>query len=234
MGNIIEGNPDSPNTKYFGNLQIYARHLLGYAPQPLNNFDIAPSALEHFETASRDPVFYQFYKRVVLLFQRYKTNLPPYSYNELFFPGVKVEKIDVDRLITYFDYFDTDATSMVYLTPEEQEKENIQIRIRQQRLNHKPFAYRINVNSESTQEAVVRVYLGPKYDEYGRKIDMQENRMNFIELDNFKWQLKVGKNVIERNSRQLYWYAPDRTSYRDIYKKVSTVRLNIFWSFRTH
>ncbi|XP_018563800.1 hexamerin [Anoplophora glabripennis] len=220
LGNIIESNPCSPNTKYFGPLQIYARHLLGYAPQSLNNLDVAPSALEHFETASRDPVFYQFYKRIVLLFQRYKTNLPPYSYKEMSFPGVKVEKIDVDRLTTYFDYFDTDATNMVYLTPEELEKENVQIRVRQQRLNHKPFSFRINVNSETAQDAVVRVYLGPKYDEFGRKINMQENRLNFMELDQFIWQLKAGKNTIERNSRQFYWHIPDRTSYRDIYKKV--------------
>ncbi|KAJ8923020.1 hypothetical protein NQ315_001568 [Exocentrus adspersus] len=220
LGNIVEGNPDSPNTRYFGALQIFARHLLGYAPQPLNSYKVAPSVLEHFETASRDPAFYQFYKRIVLLFQQYKTHLPPYSYNELFFPGVKVEKIDVDRLVTYFDYFDSDITNSIYLTQEELDKENVQVKVRQQRLNHKPFSYRINVNAETAQEAVVRVYLGPKYDEYGRKIDIKENRINFIEMDCFNWQLKAGKNVIERNSMQLYWFVPDRTSIKDIYKKV--------------
>lgn len=138
---------------------------------------------------------------------------------------MKVETIDVDRLSTYFDYFDTDATNLVYLTPEELDKENVQIRIRQQRLNHKPFSYRISVSSVAIQEAVVRVFLGPKYDEYGRKINIQENRMNFLEIDMFVWHLTVGKNVMERNSRQFYWYTPDRTSYRDIYKKVRTISM---------
>ncbi|KAJ8959766.1 hypothetical protein NQ314_006195, partial [Rhamnusium bicolor] len=220
LGNIIEGNPDSPNIRFFGSIQVHGRHLLGYSTQPLNNYKLAPSALEHFETASRDPVFYQFYKRVVLLFQKYKANLLPYAYNDLFYPGVKVEKIDFDRLVTFFDYFDADITNALYYTLQELDKENVQVRVRQQRLNHKQFSYRININSENAKEAVVRVFYGPKYDEYKRPIDINENRVNFVELDNFRWQLQAGKNIIERNSRQPYWYIPDRTSYRDIYKRV--------------
>ena len=219
LGNLIESNPDSVHPNFYGPWQIYARHLLGYSYQPLNKYKVAPSALEHFETAQRDPAFYQLYKRIVLHFQLYKLYLPPYTYNELYFPGVKVEKVDFDRLLTYFDSFDSDVTNAVYNAPNETWG-SFKVKIRQQRLNHKPFTYRISVKSDKSEEAIVRVYLGPKFDEYGRVIEIDQNRMNFIELDVFKYQLQTGENRIERNSRQLYWFVPDRTTSRDLYQKV--------------
>lgn len=87
-------------------------------------------------------------------------------------------------------------------------------------MNHKPFTYRIHVTSEADHDASVRVFIGPKYDEYGRLINIHENRMNFVELDNFKYSLKTGQNMIERNSREFFFYVPDRTSFRDLYKMV--------------
>lgn len=222
---MIESNPDSPSPRFYGPLQIYARHLLGYSTQPQNKYQLAPSALEHFETSMRDPAFYQFYKRIVLLFQKYKTNLTPYTYNELVYPGVKIENVQVDRLITYMDYFDADISNALRVTPQEYESGTPTVRVRQYRLNHKPYTYKIQVNAEQAGEAVVRVYLGPKYDEYDRTIDINENRLNFVELDAFKYTLQAGKNVIERNSRQS-WYVSDRTSVRNLYDRVEAALKN--------
>lgn len=217
---MIESNPDSPNSRFYGSLQLYARHLLGYAFQPLNKHQIAPSALEHFETSLRDPVFYQFYKRIVLYFQKYKSYLSPYTSNELIYPGVKIESVQFDKLVTYFDYFDSDISNALYVTPQEYESGTPAVRVRQYRLNHKPYTYKIKVNAEQGGESVVRVYLGPKYDEYNRLItSINENRMNFVEIDEFKYALKAGENLIERNSRQS-WYTVDRTSIRDLYDRV--------------
>lgn len=67
FSNIIEGNADSINPNYYGNLQTIARNLLG------NSFSWSgrlPSALEHLETSLFDPAFYSLYKRIVLYFQR--------------------------------------------------------------------------------------------------------------------------------------------------------------------
>lgn len=222
---MIESNPDSPSPRFYGALQIYARHLLGYSTQPQNKHQLAPSALEHFETSLRDPVFYQFYKRIVLLFQKYKSYLPPYTYNELVYPGVKIENVQVDRLITYMDYFDADISNALRVTPEEYESGTPTVRVRQYRLNHKPYTYKIQVNAEQAGDAVVRVYLGPKYDEYDRTIDINENRLNFVELDTFKYTLQAGKNVIERNSLQT-WYSSDRTSVRMLYDRVEAALKN--------
>lgn len=225
IGNIIESNPDSPNPRFYGPLQIYARHLLGYSTQPQHKYQLAPSALEHTETSLRDPVFYQFYKRIVLLFQKYKSYLTPYTYNELVYPGVKIESVQVDRLVTYEDTFDSDISNAVRVTPEEYESGTPAIKVRQYRLNHKPYTVKIQVNAEQAGEAVVRMYLGPKYDEYGRTIDINENRLNFVELNSFKYTLQAGKNVIESNSRHT-WYGSDRTTVRQLYDKVAEALKN--------
>ncbi|XP_044272322.1 hexamerin-like [Tribolium madens] len=220
LGNLIESNPDSPDRHFYGALHVYARHLLGYSYQPLDKYHVAPSALQHYETSLRDPAFYQFYKRIVLYFQKYKSYLPSYTEQDLYFQGVEVKRVEFDRLLTYFDHFYTDISNVVYVTPQEYDSEKIQVRVRQYRLNHKPFTYRIHVSSDKDQQAVVRVYLGPKYDEYGRYINISHNRLNFVEVDHFKYQLKSGENVIERNSHQNYFYQNDRTSYRQLYKQV--------------
>ncbi|RZC33552.1 Hemocyanin C domain containing protein [Asbolus verrucosus] len=220
LGNLIQSNPDSPNSHYYGALQVYARHLLGYSYQPLNKHHVAPSALEHYETSLRDPAFYQFYKRIVLYFQKYKNHLHAYSEQDLTYQGVEVTNVEFDRLVTYFDYFYSDISNAVYVTPQEYEHEKVQIRARQQRLNHKPFTYKIHVSSDKEQQASVRVYIGPKYDEYGRHFNISQNRLNYVQFDHFTYQLKSGENVIERNSHQNYFYQDDRTSYRQLYQQV--------------
>ncbi|KAF2896224.1 hypothetical protein ILUMI_09950 [Ignelater luminosus] len=221
LGNIIEANPESPNSRYYGYLQVFARHLLGYAQQPLHKYQVAPSALEHFETSLRDPVFYQFYKRIVIYFQKYKNYLPHYNKTDLEYPGVKVEGVQVDRLVTYFENVDADVSNAYYVNEEEYQNDNYHIRVRQQRLNRKPFTYKINVVSEKPVEAVVRVFIGPKYDEYGRHISINENRVNYVEFDTFRYQLQAGKNVIERNSEDNY-YSDDYVSQYQLYQQVNS------------
>ncbi|KAJ8972030.1 hypothetical protein NQ314_000413, partial [Rhamnusium bicolor] len=220
LGNIIQSNPDSPNYRYYGAIWLYASHLLGYSYQPLDSHKLVPSALEHFETALRDPIFYQLYKRIILLFQRYYYNIPAYTEKDLIYPGVQVQKFQVDRLVTYYDYFYSDISNAVYYAPQEQQQNNFNVRVRQARLNSKPFTYKITVQSSQETKAVVKIFFGPKYDEYGRYINITENRLNFVLLDYFVYDLKSGQNIISRNSYDSYYYAPDATSYAELYKQV--------------
>lgn len=198
---------------------MFTRYLLGYSYYPLNQYKVAPSALQHFETSLRDPAFYQMYKRIIMYFQQYKNKLPYYQYNDLYYPGMKVENIDIDELITYFDTFDSDISNAVYVNEQEYETETFQARARQYRLNHKQFTYKIQVTSNEASEGVVRVFIGPKYDEYGRKININANRMNFVEMDKFVYKFEAGKNTIERNSKDNY-YVRDRTTYKQLYQQV--------------
>lgn len=129
LGNMVECNPDSPNTRFFGPIELHARHLVGYGPMPLTGHQLSPSALEHFETSCRDPAFYQIYKRIVMLFQKYKMQMPPYSKKELTFTGVRIENVECTQLTTYFDEFESDVTNSIRLTPNEFQKENVLFKV---------------------------------------------------------------------------------------------------------
>ncbi|XP_044742194.1 hexamerin-like [Chrysoperla carnea] len=222
LGNIIQGNADSVNRRYYGHLLKWVKILLGYAGKPLDNYKVQPSTLEIFATAMRDPMFYRIYRRIVHYFLNYKKNLPTYKYTDLLYQGVKVNSVDIDELITYFDYFNVELNNALYndFTVTDTDVPKVLVKARQMRLNHKPFTYRINVSSDKTTKAVVRVFLGPKYNEKGQLIKFEENRVNFVELDKFLYDLKTGENMIVRNSRNMHHIVKDRTSYYTLYRKV--------------
>jgi hypothetical protein len=44
---------------------------------------LPPSALEHPETALRDPVYYRLFKRMDHFFQKYYNRLPRYTYEQV-------------------------------------------------------------------------------------------------------------------------------------------------------
>ncbi|XP_022916615.1 hexamerin-1.1-like [Onthophagus taurus] len=221
LANMIQGTPDSPNLDFYGVIEMYSRHLLGYTTTPLNKYKVVPSAMEHFETCLRDPVFWQFYKWIMSFVYEYKSHLPYYTKKELDFVGVDVENMEFDRLTTYFEDFYTELGSAVYY--DDLKGEPFKVRVKQERLNHKPYTYKITVNSKTEVEAIAKVFIGPKYDEYGRTIDINENRMNFFMIDKFMYQLKVGKNVITRNSMDNAFFINDRTTRFDLYKMIMGV-----------
>ena len=54
-------------------------------------------------------------------------------------------------------------------------------------LDHEPFSFIVNVENStgSAKHATVRVFLGPKYDELGNRLEPDEQRRLMIELDKF-------------------------------------------------
>jgi hypothetical protein len=222
FADMLEGNPQSPNIDFYGILQMYVRHILGHAPTPMTKYHLVPAAAEHYETALRDPAYWYFVKWIVYFFQEYKMHHPHeyYSKEELSFPDahVKVSSMAVDRLTTYFEWYYSDLSFSVFYNFK-YDTEPFHVRARQQRLNHKPFTYTINVESDKTVPAVVRVYLGPKQDPYHRDIDISENRLNFLLIDKFPYTLKSGMNAIVRDSKKGPTVS-DRTSYWELYKKI--------------
>lgn len=65
---------------------------------------MVPSVLEHYQTSLRDPAFYMIWKRVLGLFQLWQDNLPLYKREELALPQVAIQKVEVDKLVTYFEH----------------------------------------------------------------------------------------------------------------------------------
>lgn len=121
--------------------------------------------------------------------------MPTYTHEELVFPGVKIESVAVDKLVTYFDNFESMINNAVAVKSHK-EAQSIVIKARQQRLNHKPFTYHLTVNSDKATKAWIHIYLGPKYDVHGHEIEMIDNWMNFFEMDYWVADRKYNTNSI--------------------------------------
>lgn len=70
LGNMIEGNFDSFNYKYYGSYEYLIRNLFDYNTKYTCKRDYIPSSLMTFSTSMRDPMFYKLYDRILYFFQR--------------------------------------------------------------------------------------------------------------------------------------------------------------------
>lgn len=116
-----------------------------------------------------------------------------YTRDELSLPGIKISNFQVDKLVTYFEPFDaliSNAVSMESM----KDARGFNIIARQNRLNCKPFNWRITINSDRDMKVYCRIFLGPS------ELMMQDepftffkrNWMNYIELDKFLVQCEFG------------------------------------------
>lgn len=163
-------------------------------------------------------MFYQMYSKILKYFLQYKEYLEPYTQEYLRYTGVKINDVHYDKLVTYFDYYDYDITNGIYRNTEEFKTMTPRYKVRQPRLNHKPFTFTIDVKSDVEGEAVFKVFLGPKYDSRGYPINIEDNYMNFYELDWFTYKLKSGENKIQRHSSDFFFFKQDSVSFTDLFR----------------
>lgn len=236
VGNLAQGNPDSVNPRYYRYLDtVYRTFGQSFGKDHWFHDTAYPSVLEHPETQLRDPAYWQWLKRFNLLWSTFHDNLAPYTVEEIGFEGVHVDSLEVDKLTTYFDRFDADITNAVDVEVPVEENaselhrfgrvshshgEDLVVKARQSRLNHVPFKISAHVTSTKAVPSVVRIFLGPKFDDGGHLIGLNDNRHNFVQLDVFKYDLVAGTNVISRESRDFIGNVQDRTSYFELYKWV--------------
>ncbi|KAK3920996.1 Hexamerin [Frankliniella fusca] len=236
LGNIIEGNQDSVNNRYYGAYTSMLRNLFALIMDPSSEHSVAPGVMAHYETALRDPAFYYYTSYITGFFKQYKDNLPYYRPEELDFNGVAVKDVAVSKLVTYFDLFDIDVTNAVDFASLD-EMEQYEYVAKAMRLNHQPFSYKVKVASNKQTSAVVRVFLGPNTDYifsnfygdqasdvyYGHHTaDLERLREYFVELDRFPVQLKSGDNLIERESRQFTATVGDSASFKSLLKSAES------------
>lgn len=163
-------------------------------------------------------MFYQLYSKILKYILEYKEHLEPYTQDNLHYVGVKINDVHVDKLVTYFDFYDYDITNGIYKNMEELKTMTPRYKVRQPRLSHKPFTITIDVKSDVEGEAVFKVFLGPKYDSKGYPINIEDNYMNFYELDWFTYKLKSGQNKIERDCNEFFVFKDDSLPVTEIYK----------------
>lgn len=220
LGNVIEGNKDSLNLPFYGSFDFYTRKILGFNLEPNNPYQIIPSALEYYDTSMRDPAFYRLYKRIFNYWCRYKDHMKAYKNEEVIFPEFKIESVVIDKIQTYFEQYETPIGAGLSVESEK-EAESMQIKVRQYRLNHKPFKFHFTVNSEKATKAVMRIFLGPKYDPHHKLYDFRDSYKYFYELDQWILDLNAGMNKIERSSQEFFFTSPDLEPSDIFYKRLT-------------
>ncbi|KAM8703018.1 hypothetical protein ACLKA7_005375 [Drosophila subpalustris] len=221
IGNLLQGNVDSMDKMFYQFWYMFA-HMYT-ADVDFHQTEVYPNCMLNFETQMRDPLFYMMYKSMVEVYFQFMHYLPKYTREQLMMPGVSLKHVDVTELITYFDLVDFDVSNLLndkMIFHEGKFVWDKSLYARQMRLNHKPFSYTYTVESQKAEKVVIRAFIAPKFDEFGRVISLLENRMNFMEIDEFIYDLKAGNNVISRNSQDFYWTVKDRTTYSELYHYV--------------
>ncbi|KMZ09471.1 larval serum protein 1 alpha chain [Drosophila simulans] len=218
IGNMLQGNVDAIDNIFFQFWYMLA-HMY-FADTHYYQMEVYPNVMLNFETMMRDPMFYMFYKSIAQVYFQFMHHLPKYTKEQLLMPGVTLKHVEVSELVTYFDLVDFDVTNMLngkMVFHEGQFVWDKSLFARQMRLNHKPFSYTYTIDSARDEKVVIRAFLGPKFDEYGRMISLADNRMNFMEIDEFTYTLKTGSNLITRKSTDFAWTVKDRTTYTELY-----------------
>ncbi|KAF9789112.1 hypothetical protein SFRURICE_005714 [Spodoptera frugiperda] len=208
LGNLIEANTESPNPKYYNDFISLWKKVLGNSIVHEKQYHhhvvplVVPSVLEHYQTALRDPAFYMIWKRVLGLFKLWQEKLPPYKREELALPQVAIEQVDVDKLVTFFEYNYFNVSSYLHMNEEEAKElyDQVSVVVQHPRLNHKKYKVRVHVKSEVAKTVLVKFFLAPKYDSHGNEIPLHVNTHNFMQIDEFVHDLPAGETVITRES----------------------------------
>ncbi|EAT40204.1 AAEL008045-PA [Aedes aegypti] len=214
LGKMMNCNMDNFFCQKFGFIEMLSKMLL--SGTDFMTMKTWPSVLMHYETTLRDPMFYSLWERLMSFYYLFKSYLPYYTFDDLSFKGVVIKDVVIDKLMTYFEYFDSDISNVIPMTNVDKYWD-FSVLGRTIRLNHKPFTYSLDVMSEFTGKGVIRVFLGPKFD---KLMDLEYFRKFFVEIDHYMVDLVVGKNTFVRNSRDFYWSVKDRTMYTELYKKM--------------
>ncbi|CAH2092844.1 unnamed protein product [Euphydryas editha] len=225
VGNYWQANADwygKVGYKDLYSYEIIARNVLSAAPVSYDKYNFAPSALDFYQTSLRDPVFYQLYSKILKYFIEYKKRLPVYTQDTLNYVGVKINDVKVDKLVTFFDYYDFDVSNNVYYTQEElKSQQHTSYVVRQPRLNHNLFKVSFDIKSDVEGDSVIKIFMGPKYDYLGYLISLGENWQNFVELDWFVHKLTKGQNTVERASSEFFYFKEDSVPTHEIFKLLS-------------
>ncbi|XP_049771483.1 allergen Cr-PI-like [Schistocerca cancellata] len=219
FGRIVEGNANSLNKDYYGS---FYHTLLEYVTHdgeccfyhPVRPAE--PSIVGTTISAFKSPLYYKIAKRVALVLDEFKNRLGPYPQEELLLPGVAVESLTVDKLVTYFEDYDFELNNAIPVASQE-EAAKLNVVARQQRLTHMPFNYHVKVTSDRERDVFIRFFIGPVYDVYGKKLSVEERRHKMVYIDSFGIKLKKGVNELLRRSKDIISYTQLPMSYTQLF-----------------
>ncbi|KAL7300486.1 hypothetical protein TKK_0006488 [Trichogramma kaykai] len=219
LGNMIEASILSPDITYYGDLHNLVHMAISFCHDPDHRFLESFAIMGDATTAMRDPVFYRWHAFVDSLFTLFKDSLPAYTTQQLVFPGVSVSDVRVNSpgsnpntLNTHWSKSDVELSRGLDFTPRGSTLARLQ------HLNHDDFTYTIVVNNTNNREVqgTVRLFMAPKFDETGRQMSFNDQRMLMIEMDKFTWTLNRGQNVITRQSVDSALTIPFEATFRNL------------------
>lgn len=145
-----------------------------------------------------------------------------YRREQLEMPDVTVNDIRVSQLRTRIENYDLDVSNLLEQPQQAQQVQQRQLFVRQRRLNNAPFTVDLDISSERSQDAIVRIFLGPGQDAAGRELSLEQRRTDFVLLNALRIELQPGRNRIQQRSTNLEWTSRDATPYSEIYRRVMT------------
>ncbi|CAL1261550.1 unnamed protein product [Larinioides sclopetarius] len=202
LGSLLEASYESKNKLFYGSLHNWGHVMMAKITDPDGRFNENPGVMSDTSTSLRDPIFYRYHRFIDNIFQEYKSTLKSYDKAQLDFPGVQVVNVTVNakvpNLVTTFM-----KTEELELTHGIDFGTTHSVKVKYQHLDHEPFTYNISVDNQTggPKQATVRIFLGPKYDELGNRLDPEHQRTLCIELDKFQVELTPGKNAITRDHK---------------------------------
>ncbi|XP_076749949.1 phenoloxidase 1-like [Xylocopa sonorina] len=220
LGNIVEASILTPNRNLYGDLHNFGHVAISYVHDPdhryLENFAIMGDTAINM----RDPIFYRWHAFVDDIFQEHKNTLPPYTVQQLDFPGIEIAEARVTSnqqhnvLNTYWTKSDVDMSRGLDFTPRGP------VLVRFTHLNHADFTYTITVNNRNNapRRGTVRIFIAPREDERELPLNYRQQKNLMIELDKFSVMLRPGLNTIERKSTESSVTIPFERTFRNLDK----------------
>lgn len=166
---------------------------------------------------------YTLYRILSIVDEQREQLFGVYKREQLEMPDVNINDVRVSPLRTRIEEFDLDVSNLLE-EPEQSDKvqQQRQVVVRQRRLNNAPFTIDLDISSERAQEAIVRIFLGPRQDAAGRELSLEQRRTDFVLLDTIKVELQSGRNRIQQRSTNFDWTTRDATPFSEIYRRVMT------------
>lgn len=218
LGNILEASNLSPNRNLYGDTHNLGHVAIALSHDPnfkhLETFGVMGDAA----TAMRDPIFYRWHAFIDDVFQKHKQTLPPYTNQQLEYPGMRVTSIEVNSMnspknqfSTFWQQNDVNLSRGMDFAP----RGNVFARFTH--LQHRPFEIKIQVaNNGQARQGTVRIFLAPTMDERGVPFLFNDQRRLMIELDRFVHNFQPKNNTVTRRSNQSSLIIPFERTFRDL------------------
>ncbi|XP_063586254.1 hemocyanin D chain-like [Penaeus indicus] len=210
LGESVEAGA-SVNPHLYGNLHNLGHDLISQSHDPAKRHHTQMGVMGAVETAVRDPAFFRWHKFIDNLFLWYKMTQPSYTVRQL--AGVmEIEDVSVkeegwkdqapDLLHTFFTNSTFDSSRGIDFS---RKRDHVTVLIKADVLDHLEFSYRIRIRNPTSEfkHSKIRIFLAPKFNEDGERLNFASLLHYWTEMDVFETDgIMPGTDYIYRYSNE--------------------------------